>query len=109
MAELIWVLPLVLISTLFFILIVIWAVFASDFNHFKSSVSIAINNDQFCEPNTGPCKLNTNDSLTFTVPIPDAYDSSVARYCADLVARVEALFTQTDKGRIPRITTWYGT
>ena len=66
------------------------------------AVSSVIQNELFCRPQEGPCKLMVVDTLPQPLCLSDVFDYETARYCADLVARVSLLFYK--KQGLPNLT-----
>ena len=82
----------VVLGAVLLIIFTISIVYVVRYRKFMGSVAVAIENDQFCVSQEGPCQLKVDDNLEQPVNITSEFSYQVARYCADLVARVELLF-----------------
>ena len=80
------------LGTTVLIIFIVYVIFFTRYKKFVRAVSVAINNEQFCISQEGPCHLQVNDDLIQPVTIDTVFSYDVARYAADLVARVELLF-----------------
>jgi triacylglycerol lipase len=59
---------------------------------FVRASHVAVDNNTFCQPQEGPCELVVNSSLRVIEPITPVFSYATARYCTDLIARIELLF-----------------
>jgi triacylglycerol lipase len=90
-----WV-ALMLVFTVLFaaalvILVSVTIVYYGRYHSAFGAIDASINNEDYCSPQEGSCEMRVNDALDEPAPAP-GFDYPVARYCADLVARVELLF-----------------
>lgn len=80
------------------------AVYTTRYSRIFDAARFAVDNELFCDPQAGECLLSSDDSLGFPAVGGDTFDYAVARYCADLVARVQLLFYKKnghDELRLP--------
>ena len=73
---------------------VYWALLINRWDNFAKAVSYAIDNEIYCPTNTGPCELKSNDHLSVPTEFTRQFSYPLARYCADLVARIQLLFRE---------------
>jgi len=55
----------------------------------KKAFQKSFKNNIFCQFGTPPCKLEDDDTLVIPTDINEKYDYDTARFCADIVSRVE--------------------
>jgi hypothetical protein len=77
---------------LLLVLVIYWSITLHRWVHFIDAVDGAVENDCYCVKDEGPCRLLTDDTLPIPEVFPDTFSYEIARYSADLVARVELLF-----------------
>ena len=92
-------------TTIFFT--VLFCVYLSTYVKIQRSIFSSIRNNSFCEIQQGKCLLQNDDNLVYpsieSITKND-YNSDVARYCADLIGRLELLFydcKETKQLRLP--------
>lgn len=66
--------------------------YQSRYNRFVTAVSAVVDNDIFCAPQVGRCRLQVVDNLTPPMSISDQFDYGTALYASDLISRVALLF-----------------
>ena len=99
MAPVVIILIIVLSMTAIvsYVLFMIWVVATRSLEHVKKAVRYSVSNDEFCEPEKGPCSLVVLDTLPYpTFPLGPIFSYTVARYAADLVVRVVRLEQKMD-------------
>lgn len=69
-------------------------IYAIRLTRFLSALGTIVTNDSYCQSQEGPCLLDVTDTLTQPLHALTVYDPLTARYCSDLVARLELLFYQ---------------
>jgi hypothetical protein len=92
---------LVVLTTVFgsilLIILIILIVYLSRYNTFYGASRVAIDNNEFCNSQEGMCRLSVVEDLFQPVDVEDGkFEYPTARFCADLVARIELLFYQTN-------------
>ena len=77
--------------------------FGVRYNNLAASVTYVVDNDEYCANQEGPCQLEWDDTLAEPLALTTDFDTGVARYAADLVARVSLFYSDTgvDALRMP--------
>lgn len=79
------------------ILLVYWSIMLSKWYKFNRASEVAIGNNMYCVKDEGLCRLVKDDNLEVPGPGTSVFSYTVARYAADLIARVELLFRENYK------------
>ena len=95
-SELVLVIALVIVSSILLVITGLGVGYATQYNGFFRAFGKAVNNDIFCDEEEGDCRLTTTDDLEEPT-VTAEFSRETARYCADLVARVELLFYKKNK------------
>ena len=72
--------------------IVVITLYALRYNNLFAAFRVVIDNDRFCQPQEGECRLSVDDTLVQPTTVTDTFDYDTARYCADLIARIGLLY-----------------
>lgn len=83
-----------ILGLIFLGVLVAWYLTIHYYQKFGHAMGNAIDNNEFCQPDEGPCALIISDDITVPDILVDELEFSVniARYGADLVARIVKLF-----------------
>lgn len=78
------------VTILFIIILVV--IYSIRYRKLVAALSVAIDNDIFCEIQEGVCRLEIDEELVEPTTVDGIFRYDVSRYCADIIARVELLF-----------------
>lgn len=92
-----FIVSITIIAILFVILFIYFFVLFFRIDRFSGAIGYSVENSIYCVKDEGPCRLQSIDTLTIPQITTDTFSYAIARYAADLVARVELLFRHNHK------------